>query len=134
MELKILRKGKQQYQLRVGGVYDNMTPAEAKRTAAYIRKEGGLCRVIKKPTGLYQIWVNSPFSFSEIELRNQKAGGLLFTLKATKKSTRENKCSVKYKHDTGITYVYVKRPKTRSRSTYKFSAKTGHLSWCPEPF
>jgi len=133
MALKILRKGKQKYQIGANGCFDNLNPTLAKKNAAYIRKKGGLCRVIKKSNGLYQIWVNSPFSLAEIKRENQKAGSFFFS-RDTMNFFRGSKYSVRYDITTGITYVDIKHPKVDPLrdfiSTYRYSAKTGKLESC----
>ena len=122
--------GNQEYRLKEKGEHDNLTKAIAKKTAESIRKKEGLCRIIKKSNGRYQIWVNTPYTLADIKWKSRNAGQYFFS-KKTMKYFRGDKFSTRYEPSTGITYLRVIHPKRDGfrvdNAYYKFSAKTGEL-------
>ena len=136
--------GKQKYRLDTEGEHDNLTKTVAKKTAESIRKKGGQCRIIKKSNGQYQIWVSAPYTITEIKKKNV-AGGHYFFSKLSLAAFPKDTYHVKYNPSTGITFLMVTHPNQRydpsvkrivigrgirqPESLYKFSPKTGALSY-----
>jgi len=124
------RIGSRLFRLRETAKNDNLTKAVAKSSAIKIRKMGGYCRVVSKPNGKYQLWVQLPHTFAEIKEKHQRAGNSFFSRENTKFFSGYI-YSTWYNPPTGITYLRVINPNLEYMGSkyYRFNSKTGNLDF-----
>ena len=135
-----------EYSLEEYGEHDDLTKATAKKTAENIRKRGGLCRVIPKlkgryqlkddgtvwlnlgskatqKSGRYQIWIKTPYTLAEIKRKNKEGGFYFFV---TGRQNSGDTYQVKYDPSIGVTYLIMTHPEHRYDPRLKKSLPIKH--------